>query len=826
LSRKAKQKFYIDMKKILLTCALMLGTLASFAQMSDTQVMQYVQREMNSGSSQSQIATRLMQRGVTMQQLQRVRSQYQTLNGGTSSRSSGNTTDVLVQDSRLRDTNGAVRTDSAGNALNAQDVKATSSTIELSSRAKVYVDPSDNTINGKQVFGRDIFNKDKLSFEPNMNIATPATYVVGPGDKVFVDVYGASQKSEQLEVSPDGTIMITGYGPIHIGGLKVDAANAKIKKMLGQRYSSSEIRMTVGQTRTISISIMGEVVAPGTYTLSAFASVFHALYMAGGVNSLGTLRDIKVYRGGRQITSVDVYDYILNGKLTGNVRLADNDVIMVGPYECVVDIAGNVKRPMAYEMKKSESVATLLQYAGGFSTGAYQKAVRLNRVAGEKFSAYNIPEFEMASFKLMDGDSVTVDTILHRYENTVAVKGAVYHPGQYDLGSTTTVRALVENAGGLTEEAFGSHAVLHRMKADRTWRVISVDIEGILNGTVADIPLENEDVLTIAVQQDKMNQRVVTIEGMVQFPGTYEYADNQTIEDLIIQAGGLMDAASTAKVDVARRIIDPKRTHDSREIAQTFSFSLRDGLLIGGDSNFTLQPYDEVYVRKSPGFVPQRNVSVQGEVMFPGVYTLSQKNQRLSELIKAVGGVTDEAYVRGARIERPLNEDEKFRLNRLLQMVSMQGGSGLDASKVAQDTVYYVGIELDKALANPGSDYDVILREGDRLVVPEYSGTVKINGNVMYPNTVAYTAGKSYKWYINEAGGYGNGAKRSKAFILYQNGKVSKASKGKVEPGCEIIIPNKTRSANDNISMIASLGTSLATMVTMIATVTNLIKSF
>ncbi len=814
------------MKKMLLIGALMLGTLASHAQMSDTQVMQYVQREMNSGSSQSQIATRLMQRGVTMQQLQRVRSQYQTLNGGTSSRSSGNTTDVLVQDSRLRDTNGAVRTDSAGNALNAQDVKATSSTIELSSRAKVYVDPSDNTINGKQVFGRDIFNKDKLSFEPNMNIATPATYVVGPGDKVFVDVYGASQKSEQLEVSPDGTIMITGYGPIHIGGLKVDAANAKIKKMLGQRYSSSEIRMTVGQTRTISISIMGEVIAPGTYTLSAFASVFHALYMAGGVNSLGTLRDIKVYRGGRQITSVDVYDYILNGKLTGNVRLADNDVIMVGPYECVVDIAGNVKRPMAYEMKKSESVATLLQYAGGFSTGAYQKAVRLNRVAGEKYSAYNVPEFEMASFKLMDGDSVTVDTILHRYENTVAVKGAVYHPGQYDLGSTTTVRALVENAGGLTEEAFGSHAVLHRMKADRTWRVISVDIEGILNGTVADIPLENEDVLTIAVQQDKMNQRVVTIEGMVQFPGTYEYADNQTIEDLIIQAGGLLDAASTAKVDVSRRIIDPKRTHDSREIAQTFSFSLRDGLLIGGDSNFTLQPYDEVYVRKSPGFVPQRNVSVQGEVMFPGVYTLSQKNQRLSELIKAVGGVTDEAYVRGARIERPLNEDEKFRLNRLLQMVSMQGGSGLDASKVAQDTVYYVGIELDKALANPGSDYDVILREGDRLVVPEYSGTVKINGNVMYPNTVAYTAGKSYKWYINEAGGYGNGAKRSKAFILYQNGKVSKASKGKVEPGCEIIIPNKTRSANDNISMIASLGTSLATMVTMIATVTNLIKSF
>ena len=816
------------MKKILLVCSLALSALMVHAQgMSDTQVMQYVQRELKSGASQSQIATRLMQRGVTMQQLQRVRTQYEMLNGGTSSRSSGSNMDVLVADSRLRDNNGSVRVDSAGNVIYTSAVTPTSSGNETVDRKKVYVNSGDNTINGKVVFGRDIFNQDKLSFEPNMNIATPASYIVGPGDKVFVDVYGASQKSEQLEVSPDGTVLVTGYGPIHIGGLTVDAANAKIRRTLGQRYNSSEIRMTVGQTRTISVNVMGEVMAPGTYTLSAFASVFHALYMAGGVNSLGTLRSIKVFRNGRQITTVDVYDYILNGKLSGNVRLADNDVIMVGPYDCIVDIAGSVKRPMAYEMKRDESVATLLKYSGGFSTGAYEKAVRLNRVAGGKYSAYNVPEFEMADFKLLDGDSVTVDTILKRYENTVTVQGAVYHPGQYNLGDgTTSVRSLIENAGGLTEDAFGAHAVLHRMKDDRTWRVISVDVEGILNGTVADIPLENEDVLTIAVQQDKMNERTMTIHGEVQFPGTYIYADNETIEDFIIQAGGLTDAASTAKVDVSRRIIDPARTSDSKEIAKTFSFTLKDGLVVDGTKDFVLQPYDEVYVRRSPGFVPQRNIYVDGEVMFSGTYTLSQKNQRLSDIIKAAGGVTDQAYVRGARIERPLNEDERFRLNRLLKMVEMQGGSGLDAGKVAQDTVYYVGIELDKALKNPGSDYDVILREGDRLVVPEYSGTVKINGNVMYPNTVAYTSGKSYKWYVNEAGGYGNGAKRSKAFILYQNGKVSKASKGKVEPGCEIIIPNKTRSANDNISMIANLGTSLATMVTMIATVTNLIKSF
>lgn len=814
------------MKKILLVCFLMLSALTIQAQMSDTQVMQYIQREYKAGTSQSQIATRLMQRGVTMQQLQRVRKQYEMLQGGKSSRSSGSDADVLVADSRLRDNNGAVRTDSAGNELYKQQVTPTSSG-ETTERPKVSITEGDNTINGKEVFGRNIFNQKALSFEPNMNIATPVSYIVGPGDKVFVDVYGASQKSEQLEVSPDGTITVTGYGPIHIGGLTVDQANAKIRSSLGQRYSSSQIKMTVGQTRTITVNVMGEVTAPGTYTLSAFASVFHALYMAGGINALGTLRNIKVFRNGRQITSVDIYDYLLNGKLTGNVRLADNDVVLVGPYDCIVDITGNVKRPMAYEMKHNESVAQLLKYAGGFTGDAYRKAVRVNRTAGEKYSVYTVNEFDMADFKVADGDSVSVGAILPRYENMVEVKGAVFRPGQYNLGTNvTSVKTLVEQADGVTEEAFTAHAVLHRMKPDRTWKVISVDLEGILNGTTPDIPLENEDVLTIATKQDKSNERTITIHGEVLFPGTYEYADNESVEDFILQAGGLTDAASTAKIDVSRRIIDPKATTDTREIAKTFSFTIKDGFVVDGDKSFTLQPYDEVYVRKSPGFVPQRNISVMGEVLFEGTYTLPLKNMRLSDAIKAAGGITDEAYIRGARIERPMNEDEKFRLNRLLQMAEMQGGSGLDKGKVGQDSVYYVGIELDKALNNPGSDYDVVLREGDRLIVPEYTGTVKINGNVMYPNTVAYMSGKSYKWYINEAGGYGNGAKRSKAYILYQNGKVSKASKGKVEPGCEIIVPNKTRSAADNISMFTNVGTSLATIVTMIATVTNLIKTF
>ncbi|WP_033150998.1 SLBB domain-containing protein [Prevotella sp. RM4] len=820
------------MKRSLLVLSLLLTTLLVQAQMSDIQVMQYVQRESKNGASQSQIATKLMQKGVTMQQLQRVRSQYEKMNGTSAVRSSGSTTDQLTADSRMRESNGAVRVDAEGNELYVQKVgtstDADGETTSIENRQKIYIPDSVNTINGKRVFGRDIFNNKALSFEPNMNIATPTSYIVGPGDKVFVDVYGGSQKSEQMEVGPDGSIVVTGYGPIHIAGLSVAAANAKIKQTLGKRYSSSKIRMTLGQTRTIMVNVMGEVMAPGTYTLSAFASVFHALYMAGGVNGLGTLRDIKVFRGGRQIASVDIYDYILNGKLSGNIRLAENDVIMVGPYQNIVDVAGNVKRPMAYEMKKNESIATLLKYAGGFTGDAYKKAVRVNRTAGEQYSVYNVNEFDMSSFRLQDGDSVTVSGNLRRYENMVEIAGAVFRPGQYSLGgNVTTVKSLIEQADGLTEDAFAGRGVLHRMKEDRTRRVISLDIQGILNGTVADVPLENEDVLTIASKQEKTNERTITIFGEVMFPATYEYADDESIEDLIIQAGGLTDAASTVKVDVSRRMIDPKATEDSREVAQTFSFTLKDGFVVDGSKDFTLQPYDEVYVRKSPGYMPQRNVTVEGEVLFAGTYPLAHKNQRLSEVVKAAGGVTKEAYIRGARIERPMNADEKFRLNRILQLAKVQSGAGFDANKVDQDSVYYVAIELDKALANPGSDDDVVLREGDRIIVPEFSGTVKIDGNVMYPNTASYSSGKSYKWYVrNQAGGFGMGAKKSRAFILYQNGAVKKASGAKIEPGCEIFVPSKTRSTNDKISMIANLGTSLATMVTMLATVTNLIKTF
>ncbi|MBR1388582.1 MAG: SLBB domain-containing protein [Prevotella sp.] len=818
------------MKKILMMMFCLTLALGSFAQgMSDTQVMQFIQREAKAGTSQSQIVTKLMQRGVKIDQIRRIRAQYDKQ---LKQRSLGAVADAAVSDAdnRMRRNNGTL-----GRTGNANDEATPVRETVTADYADDYgftptdamLDSISGLVNGKRVFGRDIFNNRNLSFEPNMNLATPQNYVLGPGDQVVIDIYGASQKTETLTVSPDGTVTVPGYGPIQVSGLTVAAARQKLRSSLGSRYASSNLDLSLGQTRTIMVNVMGEVRVPGTYTLSAFATVFHALYMAGGVSELGTLRNIKVYRQGRQVTVVDIYEYILNGRLAGNVRLQDNDVIQVGTYDCIVDIAGNVKRPMAYEMRNNESVKTLLKYSGGFTANAYKKSVRLLRKSGRYKSVYNVDEFDMASFKVDDGDSVSVDSIYDRYENMVEIKGAVFRPGMYQLGEgINSVKSLIEHADGLTEEAFTARAVMHRMRENRTLEVLSVDVEGILNGTVADVPLRNEDVLFIPTMQDRMSERTLTISGEVQYPGTYAFAENETLEDLVLQAGGLTDAASTVKVDVSRRIRDPKSLQSGQEISKTYSFSLKDGFVIEGTPGFVLEAYDVVQVRKSPGYLLPRNVRVEGEVAFEGDFTLEKKNQRLSDVIKMAGGVTDQAYVRGARLERRMTEDERARMQAAIQL-ARQTATGKDSINLAQletSETFPVGIHLDEALANPGSDADIVLREGDRLIVPEYNGTVKISGNVLYPITVAYNSGKNFKYYVNQAGGFGQRSKKSKTYIIYQNGTGSLATKGKIEPGCELVVPQKPERNASSLMQWVSLGTSFASLATMIASIANLLK--
>lgn len=801
------------------------------AQMSDKQVQKFIQRELQAGTKQSQIKTKLVQRGVKMEQIRRIQQQATSKNTLGSKGNVGES-DEEASEGRLRD--GSESTLGLSESLKGDfgtDITASKDLDDDDKDASIPAAPVesfDNTFRGKKVFGRDIFNNKLLTFEPAMNIVTPQNYVLGPGDRVVVQIYGASQKTEELEVSPEGTIIVPGYGPIPVIGLTVAGAQARLRSTLGARYASSKLSMSVGQTRTVSVNVMGEVRTPGTYTLSAFATVFHALYMAGGVSSVGTLRNIKVFRQGRQITSVDVYEYILNGRLAGNVRLQDNDVVLVGPYECIVDINGNVKRPMAYEMRSNESLGTLLKYAGGFTGDAYRESVRVLRKSGRMKSVFNVEEFDMTGFKVADGDSVLVDSVYDRYENMVEVRGSVFRPGLYHLGDqVNSVRSLISRADGLSEDAFTGRAVIHRMKPDRSLEVIPVDLGGILEGTVADVPLQNEDMLFVPSRRDLIANRMLTIEGEVQYPGIYAYADNETLEDLILQAGGLTEAASTAKVDVSRRIRDPKALKADNKISEFFSFSLKDGFVVDGTPGFKLEPFDVVYVRRSPNFVEPRNIRVEGEVAFEGAYTLSTKNQRLSDAIKAAGGVTDDAFVKGARLVRRMDDDEKARMQSVIDMArqSQDEKDSVRLDRLQLQEEYNVGIQLDKALANPGGQYDIVLRDSDRLVVPEFNNTVRISGSVLYPTTLAFNESKTgHKWYINQAGGFSDRAKRRRAYIIYQNGMVAKASKGKIEPGCEIVVPTKSKRDNSNVMGYISLGSSMASLATMFVSLANLIK--
>ena len=819
--------------------------------MTDNQVMDYVIEQNAKVVSRQQIVTQLMQRGVTIDQIRRIQKKYQKQMKNGALGADDITAGSKEVKTRMREQNGDKRQEQKAldkkkaSQFRIKDTKKKNQIqkhtyddddadfVEMDEAVDFMMPDSlkyyDDELkkDKRKIFGHDVFNNKNLTFESSMNLATPQNYRLGPGDVVNVDIWGASQESVSETISPDGTITIEGIGVIQLGGLSVSQAKARLKRELGPRYQGSKIDLTVGQTRTITISVIGEVKVPGTYTMSAFATVYNALYMAGGPNEIGTLRNVKVYRNGKLLSNVDVYDFLLNGKLTGDVRLQDNDVVTVAPYEALVNITGKVKRPMFYEMKKTESAATLLRYAGGFKGDAYTKAIRINRKAGAGYSVFSVGEFDMNSFKLMDEDSVSVDSTIVRYQNMVEIKGAIFRPGMYHLGGDiSTVKGLVEAAAGLTEGAIGQHAVMHRMKTDRTLEVQSLDIVGILEGTTPDVPLRNEDVIYIASREENEDLRTVSINGEVHYPGTYRYAANETVEDLIIQAGGTTEAASLVKVDVARRITNPNATEADDQIAQTFSFKLTPNFEIQGQPDFTLQPFDEVYVRRSPNYTEQQNVTIEGEVQFQGTYALSNKGQRLSDVIKQAGGLTKRAYPEGTKLLRLMTPEERDMMETVLRTAQRNSGKdSIDIRKLLTNATYPVGIELDKAMVSPNSDDDPILRDGDRIVVPRYTNTVSINGEVLYPNTVQFREGENADYYIDLAGGTTSTAKKSQTIIIYMNGMVAKADrKHKPKPGCQIVVPTKRQRQGFGLQQWLSLGTTAASLGTMIATIANLIS--
>ncbi|MCD8030015.1 MAG: SLBB domain-containing protein [Bacteroides sp.] len=780
-------------------------------QMSDSQVIQYVKQAHSEGKSQRQITTELMRRGVTQEQARRIQQQYEDQEGSVPVQ---NTFDAVENHQRTSDTDEETGTDTG------------LVTIPISSKPR----------SEDQIFGHDIFTSYNLTFEPNINLATPQDYKLGPGDEVIIDVWGASETTIRQQISPEGSILVSNIGPVYLNGMTVREANAYLQREFSKIYAGisgnepiSQVKMTLGEIRSIQINIMGEVSVPGTYTLSSFSSVFHALYRAGGVNDIGSLRNIRVVRDGKPLVELDMYDFIMRGILQDDVRLQEGDVIIVSPYQNLVKITGKVKRPMYYELKPEETIATLIKYSGGFTGDAYKKAVRIIRKSGgREYQVYNVDETDFSLFRMNDSDRLEVDSILDRFENRVEVRGAVYREGMYQVnGVVNTVKQLIQKAEGIRGDAFLNRAILDRENEDLTHEIIPVDLRGILNGTVADIPLQRNDVLYIPSIHELQEEATVAIHGQVPRPGTYLFADQMTIEDLVLTAGGLLEAASTAKVEVARRIKDPMSISTSNQIGETYTFELKDGYRVNKGENFYLEPFDEVYIRRSPTYHKQKNVIISGEVLFEGSYVLSRKNERLSDLIEKAGGLTPDAYIRGARLIRKMSEEELKRKEDALRMARISEKDSISIETLDVSDRYSVGINLEKALENPMSDHDMVLREGDILYVPEYISTVKINGAVMYPNTVLYTHKQSLRYYINQAGGFADSAKKRKAYVVYMNGTVSRVrsrNSDKIEPGCEIIVPSKEEKRRMSTAEILSLSSSTASIATMIATMVNLFK--
>ena len=802
---------------LFLSCGL---SMSLYAQMSDEQVINYVKESKAAGKGEQEIGRELVSRGVNKAQVERIKARYEE--------SLGSDTEVANP--------------SAGNerrerrSVENSFTETTAGSMDVV--GEVVGDPTEQSDRraSRLVFGRDVFNGRALTFEPNENMATPKNYCLGPGDEVIIDIWGTNEATIRQEISPEGNIMVSQIGPVYLNGLTITEAGDKIRKVLARKYAGvsgehpeSEVRVTLGQIRSIQINVMGEVMVPGTYRLSSFSTVFHALYRAGGISNIGSLRNIRVMRGGRQMAVVDVYDYILKGKLDDDVRLEEGDVIIVPPYDMLVDIQGNVKRPMYYEMKQGETLTTLIQYAGGFAGDAYTEEVRVIRRTGRENQLFSVQEKDYTGWKLEDGDAVTVGAILDRFANRVEIRGSVFRPGMYELGGTlNTVKDLVARADGLTGDAFLNRVLLTREREDLTHEVIAIDLAALLAGRVPDIPLQREDVLVIPSIHELEAKGAFTISGEVTRPGVYPYVENTTLEDLLVQAGGLLESASTVKVDVSRRIKDPESLEPGKELSKIFTFSVKEGYVVDGTPGFVLEPYDVVEVRRSPGYQVQRRVTIAGEAVFAGGYTLIEKNERLSDLVKRAGGLTPEAYVKGGRLIRQMNEEERAQRQAALDMALMNAGSdSISVAKLRLSDRYSVGIELDKALANPGSDYDVVLREGDYIFIPEYISTVKITGEVQYPNTVTYLAGKGASYYIDQAGGYGKMAKKRRAYVVHMNGTVTRLKRfrrNRIEPGCQIIIPSKKERKGMNIAEIMALTTSAASIGTMAATIANLTK--
>lgn len=807
------------------------SSICARAQMSDAAIIKYITEGVAAGKSEAMLGTELMAKGVPTSQLQRLLNTYKNGKKTTTTFTAG-----LEPTNKLDDLKSRERTQKAElleeRNENQQVIYSRDLIAAIPDSADIE-NPLMTPDGKKRIYGHDLFSKGPLTFEPNQNAATPDNYVLGPGDQVIIDIWGMNEASISQVISPEGRIIVSQVGPVYLSGLTIKQAKEKIRRAFRNVYSgvegkASEISVTLGEVRTIQVHITGEVKAQGTYRLSAFSTVFNALYTAGGITEIGSLRNVKVIRGGEEIATVDLYEYLFNGNSSQNISLKEDDFIHVPVFTALASVEGGVKRPMYYELKSGDKLSDLIAYAGGFTSDAIQDDFSVERLEGRQKLVFTVGRKDGDSYLLHDGDAVAVGVASSTmgYANSVEIKGEVYHPGKYEIGrEIATVKQLLEHAG-IMDNAYLSRAQIIRERADRTSEVLAFSVSGILDGTSSDILLKKNDVIMILDVREIEKKGFLTISGYVRNPGHYEYAENMSIKDLILLAGGLSEGASTAKVDIGRRIDEPSATQARDTIAQVFSFNIEDGLPVDGTPMFTLMPNDVISVRKSPTYIVQKIINITGEVTFPGQYTLTTNNDRLSDLIKRAGGPTPFANVQGAILKRQISQYERnvrIAMGRMAMQNMDKDSTLVDKLKVSE--LYTIGLELDKAIANPGSFYDIELKDGDELVVPEQTSTVRIQGEVLYPNTVHYLHNKKVSYYINQAGGYTDDARRVKVYVIYMNGKVSTGLFAKIKPGCEIVVPTKREREKMSMSEVLSIGSSAASLSTMIITIASLIKN-
>jgi protein involved in polysaccharide export with SLBB domain len=826
-----RMNFKRTIAAILLLCAVLISETAmsqtNYAnvkvdELSDAQIRQMIQKAESVGYNDAQLEQMAAAQGMKADEIAKLRLRVEKVRkqGGTSSNAAETSNDEVVS----RKVEGATE-------KNATQTK---------SPVKKDVNPLEDL--KPKIFGAELFANSNITFEPNLRMATPKSYVIGPDDELLIDLSGDNEANYKLKVNPEGVIRLQYAGPVSVGGLSIEQATAKITSKLGGTYQSlrngrTVVSVNLGNIRSVKITILGEVVKPGTYTLSSLSTVFNALNASGGPNTNGSFRKIQVIRNNKVVSTIDVYDFLLNGIQKGNIRLQDQDIINIPVYQSRVEIAGEIKRAALFEVLSTESLDDVIRFAGGFTNQAYTAQIKVLQNTNKERRIIDVPANQYATHGPLNGDKYLVETILDRFENRVEIAGAVFRPGKFELDKGLTLKGLIRKADGLTEDAFLNRGYINRLNADNTLALISFDVAKVLAGTDPDVTLQREDKVSISSLFDLRDEYKVSIQGEVRAPGSFEYADNMKLEDVIQMAGGFKEGATPNRIEISRRIKNSDAMSASARTAEVFTVNVDANLKVIGD-NFLLKPFDVISVRNSEGYQVQKHVKLEGEVLYPGIYTITNKNERISDLIKRAGGLTPTAYVEGASLKRPgaekVNPADKNAINnkdeedkKLLALKRAQESGVKDTLKTDLEHKLIqsdlVGIDLERILKKPLSRVDLIVEDGDVIRVPRQLQTVKVTGEVLNPNSIVYSSNKGFKDYVNGAGGFTASALKGGAYIKYANGSVEAAKKfiffnnyPKVKPGAEILVPKRAERERLTAQSWIGIGTGLASLAAII----------